>query len=156
MLRALLPLLLVLGACGPSGPIVLNEFIASNQGGVVDITGDTPDWIELHNTTWDQVALDGWFITDDPDELDLHPLDGLSVPAKGYLLLYASGDTGIGDEHLPFRLSMAGEEVLLSGPDGVADSFAFGEQTSDTALARIPDGTGSWAAAEPTPGESNQ
>lgn len=52
--------------------------------------------------------------------------------------------------------SGAGEDVLLSDPDGVVDAFAFGEQTTDITLARIPDGTGPWSVADPTPGEANE
>ena len=45
--------------------------------------------------------------------------------------------------------------VLLE-PTEVIDQVAFGEQQTDTATARIPDGTGDWSEGlTPTPGAAN-
>jgi len=154
--RRLLPLLLLpaLG-CSP-GSIVINEFVASNIEGITDSEGGTPDWIELGNRTDGDVSLDGWFLSDDEDTPQRHSLDGLVVPAGGYLVLLASGDVSRGDDHLSFRLSRDGEMVILSDGDGVVDDVAYGAQEGDLALARVPDMTGRWAAAEPSPGRANE
>jgi hypothetical protein len=155
-MRPLLPLLLLplIAACGVS-PVTLNEFVASNVTGMTDLSGGTPDWIELYNTSAADVALDGWFISDNASNPQRHPLDGLTVPADGWLLLLASGDTSIGTNHLNFKLSATGEQVVLSDAEGIVDSTSYGEQTPDIGMARIPDGTGDWVAAEPSPGEAN-
>ena len=153
---AVTALLSLLTGCSASGPIAINEFVASNVSGITDPSGGDPDWIELVNLTSDTVSLDGWFISDDSTNPMRHALDGLEVPGDGYLLLFASGDTTLGEDHLSFRLNLAGEEVVLSEGDKVVDSLSFGAQESDVAFARIPDGTGSWTAAEPTPGEPNE
>jgi len=156
-MRRLLFLSILLGlGCGASGPLVVNEFVASNIDGVTDPQGGTPDWVELGNTSSQDVFLDGWFISDDDANPQRHALDGLSVPADGYLVLFASGDTALGSDHLPFRLSKDGEMVVLSDGDTVVDSVTYGAQESDLALARIPDLTGDWASAAPTPGEPNE
>jgi len=155
-MRLLLPLLLLpfVAACGTS-PVTLNEFVASNVTGMTDLSGGTPDWIELFNTTGNDVPLDGWYISDNASNPLRQTLDGLTVPADGYLLLLASGDTSIGANHLNFKLSATGEQVVLSDSEGIVDSTSYGEQTPDIAMARIPDGTGDWTTAEPSPGEAN-
>jgi len=155
-MRAALLLLPFLLACGATGPIAINEFVASNQAGLIDDAGGTPDWIELFNTSAAEVSLDGWFVSDDVGNPERHPLAGLTVPGDGYLLLFASGDVAIGDDHLGFKLSAGGEEVVLSSADGIVDATAYSVQTPDVAMARIPDGTGDWAEADPTPGATNE
>ncbi len=154
-MRLVLPLLLLLTACDAAGPVVLNEFVASNAAGLVDEADATPDWVELYNPTAEDVALDGWFLSDDTSNPERHGLDGLSVPADGFLLLLASGDPRRGAHHLPFRLKAAGEEIVLLSPGGVADAIVYGAREPDVATARVPDGTGEWQNGTPTPGESN-
>jgi len=155
-LLLVLPLLAGCPSGDGSGAIALNEFVASNTTGLTDDSGDTPDWLELVNLSDAEVALDGWAISDDSGNPLRHSLDGLSVPGGGYLLLFATADTTRGDDHLSFRLLAAGEEIVLSDPEGVVDQIAYGAQTPDVATARVPNGTGEWVQATPTPGESNE
>ena len=49
--------------------IKINEVVSSNSE-YTDEDGDTPDWFELHNPGSVDVSIDGWFISDDPDEFD--------------------------------------------------------------------------------------
>ena len=44
--------------------LVISEFMAENDGGLVDQDGDTPDWIELQNDGALAVDLAGWRLTD--------------------------------------------------------------------------------------------
>lgn len=157
MSRLALLVLPLLAACTTQpSPVVLNELVASNVSGLQDDQGGTPDWIELVNTSEEEVSLDGWFISDDPDKPQRHALDGLTVPAQGYLLLMSTDAPVQEGAVLSFRLSADGEAVVLSNPEGVVDSIAFGAQRPDTALARSPDATGDWTEAVPTPGGANQ
>ena len=50
------------------GEMIISEFVASNQTGLVDEEGDRPDWLELFNSGPGEVALEGWGLTDDPDQ----------------------------------------------------------------------------------------
>jgi hypothetical protein len=149
-------LLLALAGCDQPGAVVLNEFLASNITGLTDAAGATPDWIELYNASAEDVPLDGWFLSDDAGNPRRHPLDGLVVPGDGFLLLFASGQTAQGPEHLPFRLSAAGEQLVLTEEDVVVDSVDFGAQVADVSMARIPDGSGDFVAGTPTPGAPNE
>ena len=162
-MRYLAPLILLLpllNAC-PAGDLVINEFVASNATGHTDESGAYPDWIELHNPSSSAISLAGYAISDDATLPERHLLDAsLEIPAGGYQVLFADGDTVDGITHLPFRLAASGEELLLSHDAGdgyeVIDQLSYGEQTTDTATARVPDGTGEWTSGvTPTPGESN-
>ncbi|MCO4773597.1 MAG: lamin tail domain-containing protein [Deltaproteobacteria bacterium] len=152
----LLPLLLLLLPGCASNSIVMNEFVADNATGITDSTG-TPDWVELANLDSEEVSLDGWSISDDYSTPGRHPLDGLTIPGNGYLLLIAAGDSALGDEYLSFRLSASGEALLLSDADGIVDDINYLAQQTDLAMARQPDGTGDWVeGVVPTPGAPNQ
>jgi hypothetical protein len=146
----------------PDGPlpVCINELTPDNEHGWQDATGADPDWIELHNPGDTDVLLDGWTIGQDAGERDGAPLDGLTVPAGGFLLLSADGDPTLGPSHLDFQLSGAGQVLALWAPDGRGSVVAFGPTSSDRALARETDccdtASGCWIPTmRPTPGASN-
>ena len=56
---------LVLGSAGFAGPVVINEFMASNSGTVQDPQGQYDDWIELYNPTDGAIDVGGLYLTDD-------------------------------------------------------------------------------------------
>ncbi len=136
----------------------INEFMASNQGTLEDSSGATPDWLEIYNPNSDAVSLQDWTITDDLGEFDKHTLGDLSISAGGFLLLYAGGTPELGEQHVSFKLSAAGEELGLYAPGGQAiDELDFGPQEPDVSTARTTDGGAEWATtADATPGESNE
>ena len=68
--------------------------------------GHENDWVELQNLEDTAVSLDGYFLTDDAGKPTQLPLEGLSIPAGGYLVIVL-------DEAAPFRLSAEGETVYL-------------------------------------------
>ena len=52
-----------LGAGAPAG-LMISEFLASNDEGLLDEDGDHSDWVEVQNVGQDTVSLAGWFLTD--------------------------------------------------------------------------------------------
>ena len=161
-------LIATLVGCGepapePSGAIsalFINEFMAANETIIPNEDGDYVDWVELYNASGEAISLEGLYVTDDLDEPLAHPLPMLTVPANGYLLLWADKEVELGDYHLPFALEKNGEELGLSYIDSsgnpvLLDGVAFGMQADDISWARIPDG-GEWSEqATPSPGEEN-
>ena len=69
--------------------IKINEVVSSNSE-YTDEDGDTPDWFELHNPGSEDVSIDGWFISDDLDELsktlEEHPSIG-TIKSEGIHLI---------------------------------------------------------------------
>lgn len=157
-------LLLVLAACeaapttdDPRADVLrINELMASNGATCADESGEFDDWIELMNTGDEDLALDGITITDDRTTPDKASLDGLSIPAGGRLLLVADGTPAQGATHLPFKLSAAGEELLLFIGEAIVDEVTWTSALTDVSLARFPDGSGDFAScALSTCGEDN-
>ncbi|MCA9527709.1 MAG: CotH kinase family protein, partial [Myxococcales bacterium] len=77
--------------CPPPPAVVINEVLASNQTGLLDEDGDTPDWIELHNAGPDPVDLAGYGLSDDPDEPFAWVMPPRVLAPDEYLVVLASG-----------------------------------------------------------------
>ena len=143
--------------------LYINEFMASNDNTITDNYGEYEDWIEIYNPNDYPVNIGGFYITDDLTDMtawqipDNQP-DSTTIPAGGFLLLWADKDTDQGVLHVELKLSSGGEQIGLVAPNGTTfiDSLTFGEQTTDVSYGRKPDGSDNWQFFEnPTPGASN-
>ncbi len=101
----LLMLMLLLLAASAQGEILISEVGASNHCTYFDENGGTPDWVELYNNGSESVQLDGWKLSDSKTAKKALPLDGMTVPAGGYLLVPIPEEA--------FGLSASGESVYL-------------------------------------------
>jgi hypothetical protein len=138
--------------------VVINELMARNRLAVVDDDGGHTDWFELYNPGGDDVALDGWFVTDNLGKLSKYGLDkGLVVPAGGHLVLWAAGSEQAGGTRVGFRLAEEGGAVALVAPDGaLVSQIRYGAQGTDLSAARVPDGSDNWQIVwEISPGAAN-
>ncbi|MDB4426254.1 lamin tail domain-containing protein, partial [bacterium] len=119
------------------GEVVINEFMASNDGGQTSnpndwypitnqINGTTHDWIEILNNSSSPLDLGGWHLTDDPSALEKWTFPSpTSIPAGGFLIVYASGlDTldASGNFNTNFKLSSGGEYLALVNTSGTIES----------------------------------
>jgi len=136
-------LVLFTGLCRAQGQLHINEILASNLYANYDAYGDYDDWLEIYNSGTQDINLAGYYLSDDaadPAKWQI-PFGGdtlTTVPAGGYLLFWADGESGQGVNHLGFQLSSSGEQVLLVEPDGitVVDSFSFPRQYADISYGR--------------------
>lgn len=131
------------------GQVKINEFLADNQGDVKNEYNMYEDWIELYNTTSGPVNIGGLYLTDNfSNPLKFQIPDNTVIPANGFLIIWADEDpTTTSYVHANFKLSAAGEEIMLSNSSGtVLDSISYGAQQTDKSMARCPDGTGAFAA----------
>ncbi|MHA3770723.1 lamin tail domain-containing protein [Verrucomicrobiota bacterium sgz303538] len=107
---------------------VISEFMAENTTTLVDEDGDRSDWIEIYNPDVSAVNLDGWFLTDSASNKAKWRFPAVSVPANGYLLVFASDKNRrmVGQQlHTNFKLDAAGEYLALVKPDGTTVSTEF-------------------------------
>jgi hypothetical protein len=108
--------------------VVINEFLANNNNGLMDEDGERSDWIELRNTDASAVNLGGWYLTDDSANFTKWPIPSTSLAGNGYLVVFASGKnrTVAGQPlHTNFSLDAAGEYLALVRPDQtIASEFS--------------------------------
>jgi hypothetical protein len=121
-----------------SSDFKINEFVADT--GTVQQT----EWIELYNSGSEDIDLSGWTIEDGTNKSST--LDGMKIPAGGYLVLLKGSD-------FAFSLNNSGDTIILKQGGVVIDSVAYGNwddgNTADNApkpgkdksSGRFPDGT---------------
>lgn len=134
----------------------INEFMASNGDTLTDQNGESPDWIELYNTSDQDVDLKGLCLSDGKKNLEKFVFPSVILPAHGYLVIFASGEESTeGDEiHVPFKLSASGEKVVLSYQGVILDSISFDQQEKDVSMARVDERNWKYTS-HPTPGAEN-
>lgn len=155
-----------LAALAQTPAVHINEFVSLNLPRVndpnapVDMDGDYPDWIELKNNTANPINLSGYCLSDDPAQPAKWTFASTTLPANGYLLVFASGKnraiSGV-QPHTSFKLRSSGY-LLLSAPGGqVLQSFYY-ENQRQTVSFGFPNNSPTGAMTyltRPTPGTAN-
>jgi len=92
------------------GAIVINEVMAHSH--------DSPDWVELHNTTDGSISIGGWFLSDSDSNLLKYEIALPTIIGAGdYLVLYEDvhfGDSNNPGCNIPFAFSENGDKVCLA------------------------------------------
>ncbi|MBT44803.1 MAG: hypothetical protein CL922_05155, partial [Deltaproteobacteria bacterium] len=130
-------LLLIATSSLPAADIILNEFMASNEGGTPvpnQVPGTTDDWIEIHNRGTTTLSLAGWHLTDSAGNLNKWTFPpGITLAMGDFLVVFASGNNALdanGNLHTNFSLSAGGEYVALVRPSLTVAS-EFGPSSTD-------------------------
>ena len=146
----------------PPDAVQISEFMADNDRTFRDENGDDVDWIELHNPSLRDVRLVGWGLTDDRDRPFKWTFPDVVLPARAFLLVYASekNRTNVpGRLHTNFKLDAGGEYLGLTDASGQGvSSFAprYPNQSRDVSFGRAngaPEIVGYFE--KPTPGAAN-
>jgi hypothetical protein len=145
----------------------INEWLAENDAAFLDpADNDSDDWFEIYNPTATAVDISGWKLTDAPGSPTPFVVpNGWSVPAGGYLLVWADDEIAqnpvppgpTSSLHVPFRLSNSGDSIQLSAPDNtLIDLVSFGSQTANHSEGHFPENApSSGPLTLPTPGSPN-
>ncbi len=102
--------------------------------------------------------LGGFYMCDTLDVNEAYQIpstypDSVTVPAGGYLLLYANKLHEQSVVCLDMKLSGSGEQIGLWNPVmELVDGLTYDEQMPDTTFGRLPDGSDSWMFMLMTPG----
>ncbi|MBP5770765.1 MAG: lamin tail domain-containing protein [Bacteroidaceae bacterium] len=127
-------------------PVCMNEVSAANTIYTNDYF-KRADWIELYNTTNEDIDLTGYFLSDDPTNPEKYQISTESpavstiLPANGYCLVWCDGKEAINQLHAPFKLDADGGMVSVTSADGTWKNVLYypphqGNQT----VGRYPDG----------------
>ena len=124
--------------------LVINEIMAGNVSAVPDQNGEYDDWVELYNGNNFSLNLNGYYLSDNENELKKWTFPNVTIPANGYLIVWCdtagNSQTGL---HTTYRLSADQEEVYLTDPTNtVIDAVHYVNMPSDKGYARVPNGTG--------------
>ncbi len=144
----------------PTPAIFVNEWLASNDGIVLDEFGEADDFIELYNAEPTSIDLGGRYLTDDLSNRTKWEIPaGVTIEAGGYLVIWADDQPEQGPLHATFKLGAGGEAVGLFDRDGnqlaQIDAITYGAQETDIAEGRGPDASACRMFFSPTPGAPN-
>ena len=156
--------------------VVINEFMASNDGGQTNnsndwypitnqINGTTDDWIEILNNSSSPLDLSGWHLTDDSSAPEKWTFPApTNIPAGGFLIVYASGSGVLdanGNLNTNFKLSSGGEYIALIDSSGTIKSefcpigTKYPKQDEDISYGLDPENGDPVYFSSPTPGFAN-
>jgi hypothetical protein len=160
--------------------IKINEVLPLNTGSKLDEYGDANPFVELINVTDQDITLSGMLmgtymiLSETPWQNLWRIPDGVILPARGYLVIWADGHPEQGPTHAPFRLEPYGGIFLFRevpyrgdlGPvrspwiseydHGTVDFLMYGPQPEGRSCGRVPNGNETWMCGlKPTPGEPN-
>ncbi len=128
-------------------PIVINEVSASNSVNVNEYF-KKDDWVELYNTTSDDIDLEGMYMTDESAEPHQYQITAAGtkantiIPAHGYKIIWCSKRETETELHANFKLgNNDGEMVrICASDDSWADSLVYCAHNGDQSVGRYPDG----------------
>ncbi len=104
----------------------INEVCAVSRSSNVNVPHD---WVELHNTTNAPLSLEGYRLTDAPENEGLR-FSAVTIDADGFLVVACEDETLESTLlQAPFDINHFGETLYLYTPDGIlCDRFETGSQ----------------------------
>lgn len=139
--------------------LVINEICASAKESVKDAAGESPDWVEIYNSSDKDMDLSGIGLSDGAKKKFKFAFpEGTVIPADGYILVYCDDavNEAEGEYHAAFKLSATGETVYLTHPEyGEIDSVEFPELGEDVTWGRYSNGSANFTYLSYTPGKTN-
>lgn len=157
MKRILYPIVLIaicslcLMSCASTGkaywPFCINEVFYGN-GISSRKPGSVPGFIEFRNQQKRDLSLDGYYLSDEEDNLQKYLLDGYTIPGKGYLVIDVDASL------LPADPLLYGVQLYLSDSSGnVLQYLAVPPLDKEKTYSLQPDG--SWHISDPSPMADN-
>ena len=122
-----------------SSELLITEFMASNRTTLTTIDGDTPDWIELHNSGQSAVNLADYALSNDRLALHKWPLPAGALRGGEYRIVYASNKDlrePAGEWHTNFKLSSTAGYLSLTqiSDNRVLSEYEYSEQLQDVSF----------------------
>ncbi|MGD8499723.1 MAG: chitobiase/beta-hexosaminidase C-terminal domain-containing protein, partial [Phycisphaerales bacterium] len=123
----------------PPSKLIISEFMANKGSSLITrVEGKwiRPDWIEIYNGTGEAVNLEGWYLTDNENNLTRWRFPSMIVNHGEYKVVFASekdqkyypGNYPYlegGYYHTNFELDRGGEYLALVRPDGVTVAHEY-------------------------------
>ncbi len=156
-------LLLISAAFLSHAQVLINEYSCSNVTTTFDAFGQREDWVELYNAGATPVNLTGYYLSNDPNNLQMWQIPAVTdINAGSRKMVFCSNrglvDVTSGQIHAKFTLRQTyGQWFILSNASGVVvDSVKLKITQRDHSRARTTDGSASWRIDDtPTPNAAN-
>ena len=153
-----LPLSIVRAGSNESA-LVINEIMPANIDVCMDPSYNYGSWIEMYNTSAQDIDITGWYLRNEAADKKQCPLGNRSriVTANGFLTLWFGHLDDYCLNQIDFSLPYDGGQVFLFDPSGnEICSVEYQTIPARISYARTTDGGDSWSmTGYPTPGATN-
>ena len=138
--------------------LYINEIMPINKSTIMDSDNEYSDYIELYNSTNEEINLGGYYLSDTVTSSKKWTFPEIIIKPKEYLVVFASGkdkcNLNIRECHTSFKLGGKGETVSLLDNNGVVISkVKYDKQEKDVAISLIE---GKYISTIGTPYKENQ
>ncbi len=135
----------------------MTEIMSSNASFWPDADGDFYDYIELSNSSDEDVSIEGWYLSDDTSGVTKWQFPAVTIPAGGCIVVFCSGldrTEDLDNIHTSFKLGSDGCSVVLTRNDGTTAALVeVPELETNQAYSLVDD---EWSTdLGPTPGLAN-
>ena len=128
-------------------PVCINEVSGSNDS-YIDEYGKKGDWVELYNTTDQEIDVEGMYLSDNLDKPTKYQISkgntkaNTKIAPHGYLIVWCdkreTTDKGL---HASFKIDGDGGQLLLMAADkSWKNTITYGAHDARTTIVRFPDG----------------
>lgn len=139
--------------------MVINEIMPANIDMFLDPSMNYGSWIEIYNSSDQDIDLAGYYLSDDASNPTLCPLGNSTriVSAGGFLTLWFGHKDDYCQQQIEFSLDCEGGDIILSDKNGQpVSAVTYPEVKARIAWARINDGEDGWEyTGNPSPGGTN-
>jgi len=136
-------------AVGRRKGLYINE-VAASSNTFVDNYFKKEDWIELYNNSTTLVNLNGYYLSNTLENLQLFKFEEyqdqkLTIPGNGFSIVWCSNEVQRGSNHANFKLPKEGGQLFLSADDEsghptIVDSLTYKSVNEYFSFGRYPDG----------------
>lgn len=131
----------------------ISEVVTSNKTHM-PVDGECYDFIEITNTSDAPISLGDYTLTDKRSEPGRYQFPDITLAPGEFYIVYCSGDSSLGANHAPFKLSSSGETVYLASDGNLTDALCVpSDLKSDESFGRY--GNRPMYLQDVTPGKAN-
>ena len=143
-----------------NGKLFVSEFCARNDSILEDEDNETSDWIEIYNGKETAVDLEGYYLSDNTEDLTKWEFPSVTIAPYQYLVVFASGKnrrTPQSELHANFSLDGDNGQLVFLEPNGltILSEFNYGEQVEDVSFGELVEANTFGYFDQPTPGAVN-
>ncbi|MBL7774124.1 MAG: CotH kinase family protein [Chitinophagaceae bacterium] len=154
--------LLAFGQTMNAQDVVVNEYSCSNINTFLDAYNQYEDWVELYNATGTNINLTGYYLSDDPADIQKWQIPTVTDITPGGRKMVIPSNRGLvaanGQIHPDFKLTQTkGEWFILADPSGnIVDSVKLQLTQRGHSRGRVTDGSPNYGIfTTPTPNATN-
>lgn len=136
------------------GNIIITEYMSHNKGSFNISNGGYYDFVEIYNTTDENINLKGLYLSDKEKELSKFKLPDYELKGKSYVAIYLTGGELVDDYICAnFKLSDNDKKIILSSNGKIIDEVEVISLPDQISYGLYED---EWYYfMTPTPGRSN-